>query len=584
MLKRACLLPILIGLGFVLAGCASAGPRQLCDNIRLEEGSLALSRNAKLLVCGSGKRGQEGWTDVPLPQAQYQLGVLLQGEGYLHPRFERNGQTLSVWSGPLERIEHFDIEGAEGLLKPSRKRQIVGERLTPEKLDEIKHWAESELRALGYPCPKIEVRAQAWDHRVVLTIAPHGRRRVGNFAFEGLEGLDTETIARYQATEPGAWYDVRESQLTASRLLNDGLFQSAYVLDQCRGDDQVDLTLKTQVGRPRIFRFGVGASTEEFPFARIWFKNARLDDRASSFTSTLYASPRLQSLDLGAEFYRLPFSRRMFWGPRLLTARSKERSGEVNRAEFGADLGRWWDARGTRMQARFGPTLNYVDTVEGVGPTKLTFVSWTGRYAVMTHPYELFTREQREGWTADFTYRGQREGIGSPINVDRYEVNAKHLWNITRQSPPLLVLGSRVQAIAVNANPTLLGEGDKTLPQDYRVFYGGNQNLRGFVRQSLTNHKLGYLTALYLGFELRLVEQLKYHLEPFLLLDSAQLGERRFTLDRPVFTSSGLGLRWSSPFGTLRGSFARGRIFDGDEDTDEYKQEWVSFLSFGQEF
>ena len=577
----ALLIPILFA---ALNGCASAGPRDLCDNVHLEEGALTLNRNARLLVCGSGKKGQEGWADVPLPQAQYQLGVLLQNAGYLHPRFDRRGSDLHVWSGPLERISRLDIVGADGLLRASRKRQIVGQPLTPEKLDEVKHWAEGELKTAGYPCAQVDVTAQAWDRVVILTIRPNGRRRVGNFTFAGLEGLDTETIARYQATEPGAWYDVRENQLTASRLLGDGLFQSAYVLDQCRGEDLVDLTLKAQVGRPRIISFGVGASTEEFPFARVWFKNARLDDRASSFTTTLYASPRTQSLSANAEFYRLPFSRRMFWGPRLLAARTKERSGEVNRAEFGLDLGRQWDAWSTRMQARGGPNVNYVDTVEGIGPTRLTFLGWTGRYQITNRDYELFTREQRQGWTGDFAYRGQREGIGSPINVDRFEANYKILMNLTRQLPPLLVLGTRVQAVGVNANQTELGQSDKTLPQDYRVFYGGDQNLRGFLRQSLNNGKLGYLTALYLGVELRLVEELWYHLEPFLLIDSAQLGQRRFTLDQPVFTSSGLGLRWASPFGTLRGSFARGRIFNGDDSSSGYAQEWVGFVSFGQEF
>jgi len=56
------------------------------------------------------------------------------------------------------------------------------------------------------------------------------------------------------------------------------------------------------------------------------------------------------------------------------------------------------------------------------------------------------------------------------------------------------------------------------------------------------------------------------------------------TLDKPLFVSEGLGLRWASPFGTLRGSAARGMIWDGDDSTKEYPQEWVYFFSFGQEF
>ena len=582
MSTRTLVLPLILTL-ITLGACASRS-RQLCDNIRLEEGRLTLSKNAKLLVCGSGKRGQEGWTDVPIPQAQYQIKVLLQNEGYLNPRFERRDQELIVWSGRRDRIEKLIVHGAEHLLKPSRKRQIIGQPLTPEKLDELKRWADTELQAQGYPCPRVDIKAQAWDHTVIIDVDLNVRRRIGGFDYQGLNGLDTETIARYQATEPGAWYDIRDTQLTSNRMLADGLFQSAYVVDECKPPDTVELHLRASVGRPRIFRFGVGASTEEFPFVRVTFRNARLDDRASSFTSTLYASPRSQSLDAGAEFYRLPFSRRMFWAPRALVARTKERSGEYNRAELGVDLGRYWDAWSTRMQARGGPMINYVDTVEGIGPSRLTYLGWNGRYSVMNHAYELGQREQREGWTGDFGYRGQRQGIGSPINVDRFEFNFKSLWNPTRQAPPLFIVASRLQAIAVNANPAEFNQNSKTLPVDNRVFYGGDQNLRGFPRQSLRNDKFGYLTALYLGIELRLIEQLPYHLEPFLLIDSAQLGIRRMTLDAPVFGSGGFGLRWASPFGTLRGSFARGRIFKGDDETSAYPQTWVAFVSFGQEF
>jgi outer membrane translocation and assembly module TamA len=55
-------------------------------------------------------------------------------------------------------------------------------------------------------------------------------------------------------------------------------------------------------------------------------------------------------------------------------------------------------------------------------------------------------------------------------------------------------------------------------------------------------------------------------------------------LEEPIFVSEGFGLRWASPFGTLRGSAARGEIYNEAGVADEYPQEWVYFLSFGQEF
>ncbi|MBX3021159.1 MAG: BamA/TamA family outer membrane protein [Bdellovibrionales bacterium] len=578
---------------FVFAGCASRGGR-ICNQIYLREGKLDLSANEKVLVCGTGK-GDEGWRDVPIPQAQYQLKVFLQNEGYLNPRFERERDELQVWAGERARVKEFIVNNADGLLHPDKKRQVLGEPITPALLDDVKRWAETALRSQGYACPQVEVHAQAWDGRLIMDVKPGPRQLVDNISYEGLGGLDVQAVARYQAMEPGNMYDVRQTQVTSGRLLSDGLFQTAYFKTTCK-NDKVDLALQATIGKPRLLRFGFGGSTEEFPFARIWFKNARLDNRASSFTATLYASPRLQSADMVSEFYRFPWSRRAYLGPRFYFARQHENDYEVLRGKLGGDIGRQWDAWKTRFVGRVGPTLNYVDTVDGIGPERLSFLSWEGSIAAMTHHYELYSRDQYEGWQTMFEYRGQREGAGSPINVDRYELNFKYLWNVGSYAPPLFILASRLQAIGVdtkqiselsenvNALTAAAGDNKRLLPVDYRIFFGGDQNLRGFNRQSLNNGGLGYTTALYLGFELRLIKELPYNLEPFLLFDSAQLGDRRVTLDAPLFTSQGVGLRWPSPFGTLRGSAAKGRILDEDERSREYPQEWVYFLSFGQEF
>jgi translocation and assembly module TamA len=185
---------------------------------------------------------------------------------------------------------------------------------------------------------------------------------------------------------------------------------------------------------------------------------------------------------------------------------------------------------------------------------------------------------------AMFTYLGQRDGIGSPVSADRFDLTAKQLWNIGNYSPPLFVLGIRVQGTMTTANEVTLGQGREQLPIEYRIFLGGDDNLRGFSRQSLNNGGLGYLTAVYIGTELRIVDEMPFNLEPFLLWDGAQLGDRKGTLDRALFTDYGAGLRWRSPFGTLRGSIAQGAILNKNTFSSPYKEELVGFVSFGREF
>ncbi|MBY0316596.1 MAG: BamA/TamA family outer membrane protein [Bdellovibrionales bacterium] len=571
----------LLSLVLFYAACAHQD-KKLCDNITLKEGDLKLSRNEKVVVCGSDK-GSEGWRTIPVPQAQYQISVLLQRDGYLNPRFERDKDQLKVWSGPRDQIQSLEIHNGSGEIDVGKKRKIIGAPLVPEKLDEVQQWADTDLRMQGYACPKVEVTAQGWDKKVIANISPGTQKTIDNIEHENFENLDEAALKRYQAFERGQTYDVVKTQLTSSRLLADGIFQSAYYTVKCR-DQFADLYLNGTIGPAKVFRFELGASTEEFPFANFIFKNSRLDRKASSFTAAIHASPRIQSVNLSSDLYWVPGSAQTFFGPRAQLARFSEKAYEYLEAKVGADLGRYWDMWHSRFRGRLGPTLNAVRTARGVGPDEVAYLSWEGNLYAMSHSYETNVRTQYEGYEAQFSYRGQRDGLGSKVSVDRFELDYKKLWNIGSFIPPVFVLGARLEAIGVKADQVFNGTEDDVLPIEYRIFYGGNDNLRGFSRKSLNNSQLGYLASVYTGFELRLIEELPWKLEPFLLFDAARLGVREFALDDPLFTSTGVGLRWPSPFGTLRGSAAKGNISKPDATTVGYAEEWVYFLSFGQEF
>ncbi len=561
---------------------SKAGEFELCPQIHIQDGKLKLNNNENALVCGSGS-GTDAWVTIPLPQSQLHLQSILQNLGYLHPRFERIGNQLRVWQGERNTITALQTEGADGILNPAKKRKIVGAPLMPEKLNEVEAWANLGMRSQGYACPKLTVEAHAWDGSVLAKSDMGSVKKTSQIQLGDLEGLDPKMMDRYQPFELGENFDIRETQIFTSRLLSDGLFQSAYFVVDCVGDE-ARLKLETSIGKPKIIRFGLGASTEQFPFADLSLKNARLDNQASSFTLTLHASPIQQSLTGDSELYFFPGWQRTFAAPRFEVKHEVEAAFTADTFKAGADIGRAWDQGGVRWKLRGGPSLNQNKTLRGFGPADVTYTSLESSLTAMSHLYEVFTRDQYEGWSSGFFFRGQRKGVGSDVNVNRSEFDTKYLWNIGAYAPPLLVLGAKLNAIAVDADEINAPENRNLLPREYRISLGGDENLRGFARRSLNNQELGYLTSLYLGLELRLVEELPYHLQPFLLYDSAQLGNRRFTLDNPYFASEGLGLRWPSPFGTLRASAARGRIYHGDTSTDGLAEKWIYFVSFGQEF
>ncbi len=554
----------------------------ICPNIIIKEGKIKLNANEKVLICGSDK-DNKSWKNIPLLQAEFHLKTIFQNLGYLKPRFEREGNQLTVWSGPKDEIKSLSVNGADYALHPHKKRKVIGFPLMPEKLNEIEAWANFGIRSQGFACPKLEVEARTWDGSVIVETELGTKKTFGHVDYGDLDSLSNDIMDRYQPFEKGETYDIRKPQLMASRMMADGLFQSAYFVTQCLSNEAI-LQLKTSIGKPKIIRFGVGASTEEFPFTDITFKNARLDNKASSFTASLHASPRLQSLTLGSELYWFPGWQRTFWSPRFRLARQKENEFEIDTAKLGADLGRTWDQSQTRLSAQWGPTLNYIKTHRGVGPENATYPTIEGSVTAMQHIYESSIRDQYEGWSTNFFYRGQKKGIGSKIDANRYEINFKHLWNLGNFSPPLFVLGTRIEATTVDADDIENGQPQDLLPIEDRIYLGGDQNLRGFPRLSINNGGLGFLSALYLGFELRLIEQIPYRIQPFLLSDVAGTGSRRYTIDSTTFSSYGAGVRWASPFGTLRFSAAKGQVHALKEGSLTYPEQWVYFFSFGQEF
>lgn len=569
---------------FALSATTAAAKerRDVCPHIHLVDGTMDLNSNERVLICGDDDGG-EGWKAIPLPQSILQLRTVLRNQGYLNPRFESDQGHIRVWRGERARISNLRVVGAEGVLKPEKKRKVVGAPMEPRKLDEVSAWAYSEIRRQGYACSQVRVQAQEWNQEIVTEVQLQSTKRFGKIETGSLGDLNPDILNRYRPFEEGAPYDIRKTQLMTSRLLADGLFQSAYFLVHCEGD-RADLQLEASIGKPKIFRFGVGATTEEFPFVDISFRNARLDDEASSFTARVYASPREVSTTFSSELYWVPWSTRSFWGPRLKFAYENEEFVETQTAEAGADIGSKWDLFGARFIARGGTTMNYAKTMRGAGPDDVYYPTLDATFTITSHDYEFSVRDQFEGWTAQLFYRGQSKGLGSKADVNRYKVDLKSLWNIGAFSPPLLVFASRAEAIVVDADEINGNLNRDLVPVNDRIYLGGDENLRGFKRQSINNGDLGFLTALYLGFELRLIEQVRYKFQPFLLFDAAKVGNQRYTLDDPVFLSEGIGLRWPSPFGTLRGTAAYGHVQNGDTTTASFNARWTFFLSFGQEF
>ena len=105
--------------------------------------------------------------------------------------------------------------------------------------------------------------------------------------------------------------------------------------------------------------------------------------------------------------------------------------------------------------------------------------------------------------------------------------------------------------------------------------------MRGYGLQELPHSGTGTLAAVYFGTEFRYAAGFWFGLQPLIFMDVGALGTHATQLDSPVFLSPGGGLRYESPFGSLRATLAHGYAPGSDDPTLSHFQ---FFFSFGEEF
>lgn len=562
---------------------AYAKDYKVCRHIIVKDGEIKLGSNEKKLICGDSD-GPDAWRTIPLAQSELQLKNVLSNMGYLNPEFSKVGANrLEITMGKKTKIKRFEVQSeTKRFFNAKKKRKVIGQPMITSKLNEIEEWSNLQAESRGYPCSEQNLQAFPNNGDVILDVTLNDRRKFGSNLEKQTPELDARVLNRHLAFSKNGWYDIRKIQISINRMLSSGLFQSAFFAEDC-SDDEFKLKLEASVGKPNIFRFGIGASTEEFPFTSITYRNTNIGKKASSYTISLNYSPRLKSLNFDSELFVLPSLWQTYFSPRLRVAQESEDAYETNSARLGIDTATMFDLSDVRVTGRIGPSLNATETVRGEGPGNLNYVALEASVQIMSHLYEYNLRDQNEGWLLGLYFKGQRPELGSNLGLSTYKLNYKKLWNISSLWPPLFILGTRVEATAVDINDPSTANLQQ-IPFEDRVFLGGDNSLRGFSRLSIDNNGLGYLTSTYVGFELRLVETLPYKIQPFLIYDLAFLGRDSFEFNAATLSSEGVGLRWVSPFGTLRGSLARGRVISARTAADNFDEDYVFFVSFGQEF
>ncbi|MBC7397443.1 MAG: BamA/TamA family outer membrane protein [Bdellovibrionales bacterium] len=572
---------------FLSVFACSSPQRNICDQ-RVQftdKEKIKFSDNEDLFLCGDDTK--ESWKEIPLSQVEFTLKNFLQQRAYYKPKFSYQDGKLFVDPGELSKAEKLVFEGEPPQFNDIKLRGVINAPLNSVLLDRVDAFTQARLKNLGYACPTIKIQAfeETGVIKVVVLAGLH-------YTFEEPKIKDTldlyeKTMRRFDAFALGAPYRHEWLKLSENRAENDGIVVSSQFTIACPAvtpnteEQSVGAPLKQRIlgGDKRLITIGAGISTEEFPIGQASWKSVRLNDRGASLLFSLYGSSRKQTLQATYTEYLFKNAPRFSFAPQATLNRQVESTYTSTEFQLAGPLQYKGDGESSGWLASFGPSVSRLYSVERTTNKTVTLFSVLGRLNLISHDYELYQGDPRSGFATELNGEVASQGFSISPLATVLTLTGTNLFKINKVEPQQWVLGFRylLSSTITSERPEATG----ILPAKYFHMLGGDQTLRGYGRYELNNGTVGGLTSAYFGTELRYAKTLKFNFEPFVFFDVGQLGTETFALDGPIYYSPGLGLRWGSPFGAIRGTIAKGYA---SRSVDPELSHLQFFFSFGREF
>jgi outer membrane translocation and assembly module TamA len=330
----------------------------------------------------------------------------------------------------------------------------------------------------------------------------------------------------------------------------------------------------------------VGANTEDIVNLRTSIRHNRLTPWGSSAEAQLYASYFKQDLQLQGNWFYTPPPDQKYLSFRLTGDHENKRKGvEVGTLSARMEPTYFGDQWGARYQYAFGPSYNlqyqFTDPRGAIRHLSL-FVD----AEVESHEHEYYAGDPLEGYRVTLNSELAAREFLSQFSALRVQLDTENLWMIELGRLQRMVLGLRTQLFETFRWELSRGS---ALPETFRSYLGGSENLRGFGRNDLPLGYEGALSSFYLGAEARF-KNFFGPIEPLAFVDFGAMGRRHLDFSPPYYMSPGLGARWKTPFGTIRSTLALGFLSRGGNilvwKARSTKVGWPFqfYFSWGEEF
>ncbi len=470
------------------------------------------------------------------------IGIVEVVSGACH---QLNASVVPGAPVTIRRVElavHGD-EQARALLEPIFKRDTLrpGAVFIERNWERMKSDLGAQALENGYfdgtfESAEVRVDPAAGIADLHLVYASGPRYRVGALHID-ITGrrLRDDLIDRFITIEPGEAWHSKALAVSRHNLMASGYFARVAVIPEL--DEATDGQVPVRIAATTVRRFEVGAgagyATDFGPRLRIEFVDRIANRAGHHYEIRGTAAPRRSELSAN---YRLPArGPRSWWSFDIAAGRLETRSSRSEDLTLGVRLV-------TQTSDRWRRTLllDFNASSFDVGPDNAT--------AILASPGVAFDYDNTDDHArlpAGLTLRGQfRVGarpLGSTTTFAR--ATAHTMWAHRLDERMRLLLRLDLGAT--------LSVDFRQLPPGYRFFAGGDESVRGFDLGELGATDGGqvvggkFLTAG--GIELEHLLRGRWGLAWF-----TDAGQAFSTLPYRLEVSSGVGLRWFSPLGSIR--------------------------------
>lgn len=559
---------------------SAAGYDQFCDTVFIQKyKKLDISDVEKRMICGD--KESDAYRSIPVYEAQIFLQGFLQARGHLNPVFEIKDGKLFVDAGKKSKVKKIIVNSDDHKLKKKVKtelRHLYNNRLlNTGLLNSIEGEALAQIRKRGHPCAEVRSEVDITSDQISVYLENLKLTKFGKVEKETLKGLDDRAFERYYPFKENEIFNADLLTLTEKRMTRAEVVQGTYFIEDC--GEEFKLSQEFIEGPPRTIRFGAGVSTEQGPMARIKWSHNRYKSMASILSAEARASLRSQTLTGSADNF--------FWKnePRrsILTELTADRQSQIDFEQVtytARPLMKWTrDSEGYGKIYTLGPNYqagNY-HSKESSDTKSFSSVNLEGALQWMSHDYELFDIHPSEGelFSLRTDFRHPAGGFKEPIL--KSDLSFTKLSRLSNWNRGAIIGGLKTfLGTAWTSDKTSL----QSLPPEVKYFGGGSDDIRGYYFRTLPqNDGLGSFTKAILKLELRRTHVYKESLEAFTFLDGGYFGTQSWEVDKTLFYSPGLGLRWLSPFGLVQGYWARGMKLNPNKDQGN-----LFFAGLGGEF